>query len=311
MRWSILTPRGSAHWDGATLRFGPPADRRNAPGADALEEAWRAYYAAIFNPARLNLRAMTKEMPKKYWRNLPEADLIAPLARKAASRAADMIAAAPTTARARAPAAPEKPRADAKDCASLAEIAAALPACVNCDLYRHATQVVPGEGAPRARIMFVGEQPGDAEDLQGRPFVGPAGRLLNEALLRTGVDRAQTFVTNAVKHFKFEPRGKKRIHKKPGSREIAACNGWLAQEIDLVRPCLIVALGATAVSALTGRATALKDVRGHETTLPNGVRMLATVHPSFLLRLSDPEDKRREWKAFLADLARAKTAAEA
>ena len=311
MRWSILTPRGSAHWDGATLRIGPPADKRNAPGADALEEAWRAYYVAIFNPARLNLRAMAKEMPKKYWRNLPEADLIAPLARKAIARSDDMVAAAPTESRRSAPAAPEASRAEAEECNSLPELAAALPGCTACDLYRHATQVVPGEGVPQAKIMFVGEQPGDEEDLSGRPFIGPAGRLLDTALERAGIDRAQAYVTNAVKHFKFEPRGKRRLHKKPGAREIAACRGWVAREMELLRPRLVVALGATAAGSLLGRATLLKDVRGRTIDLPNGLKMRATVHPSFLLRLQDEESKRMEWRAFLEDLREMQAISEA
>ena len=150
--------------------------------------------------------------------------------------------------------------------------------------------------------MFVGEQPGDEEDLSGRPFVGPAGRLLDTALERAGIDRTQAYVTNAVKHFKFEPRGKRRLHKKPGAREIAACRGWLVREMDLVRPRLVVALGATAASSLLGRATALKDVRGRSIELPNGLVMRATVHPSYLLRLQDEESKRSEWRAFLEDL---------
>lgn len=302
MRWSILTPRRSAHWDGESLAFAPGAERRNAPDGDALENAWRAYFAAIFNPARLNLKAMTREMPKKYWRNLPEADLIAPLARHAAARSAGMIDAAPTTARRGAPAAPGRTRVEAVQCDSLAELARALTSCVNCDLWRHATQAVPGEGAEGARLVFVGEQPGDEEDLSGRPFVGRAGRLLDTAFERAGIERADCYVTNAVKHFRFEPRGKRRIHKKPGAREIAACNGWLARELELVRPRLVVALGASAATALLGRATALKDVRGQTLTLANGLKMRATVHPSFLLRLTDEASKRREWRIFLADL---------
>ncbi|MDE2364560.1 MAG: UdgX family uracil-DNA binding protein [Hyphomicrobiales bacterium] len=310
MRWSILTPRRCAHWDGATLVLSPGADKRNAPDGDALEEAWRAYYAAIFNPARLNLAAMTREMPRKYWRNLPEADLIAPLARKASARAADMVAAAPTPARRSAPAAASPSRAAAEACGSLAEISGALPGCRNCDLFRHATQVVPGEGAAHARLALVGEQPGDEEDLSGRPFVGPAGRVLNAALERVGVDRSQTFVTNAVKHFKFEPRGKKRIHKKPGAREIAACRGWLVRELELVRPRLVVALGATAAASLLGKAAPLRDLRGRTIGLANGLEMRATVHPSYLLRIEDPDAKKAGWRAFLDDLAAARELSE-
>ena len=311
MRWSILTPARCVHWDGAALAFTPGAERRNAPDGDALEDVWRAYYTAIFNPARLNLKAMAKEMPKKYWRNLPEAELIAPLTKQALARAGDMIAAAPTSPRRSAPAAPAMTIVAAEACDTLAELKEALPACVNCDLYRHATQVVPGEGSAQARIVFVGEQPGDEEDLTGRPFVGPAGRLLNTALDRVGIDRTQTYVTNAVKHFRFEPRGKKRIHKNPGAREIAACRGWLVRELELVRPRLVVALGATAAGSLLGKATPLRDVRGRTIRLANGLDMRATVHPSYLLRLIDEDDKKREWRALLADLQEVRALAEA
>lgn len=304
MRWSILTPRACARWDGAQLTLGPGADRRNAPCGDALEDVWRAYYRAIFNPARLNLKAMVKEMPRKYWRNMPEADLIAPLTRQAEARARTMLAAAPSSPRRTSSyrAADSAAAGAAAEADDLESLAASINACAACDLCRYATQAVPGEGPAGAKLMFVGEQPGDEEDIQGRPFVGPAGKVFDAALERLEIDREKVFVTNAVKHFKFEPRGKKRIHKKPGAREIAACNAWLIREMQLVRPRLVVALGATAATALAGRATSLRAVRGQTLELPGGVAFRATVHPSYLLRLPDRDAKKAEWKLFLADL---------
>jgi DNA polymerase len=174
--------------------------------------------------------------------------------------------------------------------------------CRDCDLWRHGTQTVFGEGAKHARIMFVGEQPGDREDQEGRPFVGPAGALLDKALLEAGIDRKQTYVTNAVKHFKWEPRGKRRIHKKPNSIEIAACRQWLDAEMELVRPELIVCLGATAAQALLGRAFRVTKQRGQLLQFADGSKILATVHPSSILRAPDEETRRQDFGKFVSDL---------
>ena len=171
-------------------------------------------------------------------------------------------------------------------------------------MFDQATQVVVGEGRPGAPIMFVGEQPGDQEDLAGRPFVGPAGRLFDEALAAAGIDRAQTFITNAVKHFRFTPRGKRRIHQKPTLSQVHACGVWLEAERDLVRPRLTVALGATAAQALMGRAVSIGRERGRALAWANGDHGLITIHPSYLLRLPDPDAKRSEFEQFVADLSR-------
>jgi uracil-DNA glycosylase family protein len=186
--------------------------------------------------------------------------------------------------------------------AALAEEAAH---CTRCHLYKWATQTVFGEGPPDARIVMVGEQPGDQEDLQGKPFVGPAGKVLDRAMEEAGIDRSTVYVTNAVKHFKFEPRGKRRIHKKPDRPEIEACKWWLDREVAVVRPELIVALGATAGQALYGRAVRIMAERGRVSDDPRGFRMMLTVHPSFLLRLPDAEAKEREFAALVADLRNA------
>jgi DNA polymerase len=185
---------------------------------------------------------------------------------------------------------------------SLKALAEAEASCTRCPLYRYATQVVPGEGSARARIMMVGEQPGDKEDLEGRPFVGPAGRVLDRAIAEAGLDRKKIFVTNAVKHFKFEQRGKRRLHKKPNAYEIDRCRWWLENEQHIIRPALIVALGATAVRSLTGRPTAIAKLRGSAVPLADGTPLIATIHPSYLLRIQDDDDKAAEYARFVKDL---------
>jgi uracil-DNA glycosylase len=179
---------------------------------------------------------------------------------------------------------------------------AAAKACQACDLYKHATQTVFGEGAPKASLMLIGEQPGDAEDLSGHPFVGPAGKLLDRALEEAGIDRSAVYVTNVVKHFKWEPRGKRRIHKKPNAGEISACRPWLEIEIQLVKPFAIVCLGATAAQALLGRQFKVTARRGQAIPSPLARLVIATVHPSSLLRAPDDETRRRETKRFIGDL---------
>jgi DNA polymerase len=174
--------------------------------------------------------------------------------------------------------------------------------CTGCDLYKNATQTVFGEGPERARIMLVGEQPGDAEDLAGHPFVGPAGRLLDRCLVEARIDRKQTYVTNVVKHFKWVPRGPRRIHSKPSAVEIEACFPWLEAEISVVKPRVIVALGATAAQALFGRAFRVTRDRGRLVPFALAPRALATVHPSALLRAPDEETRRREIERFIEDL---------
>jgi len=176
--------------------------------------------------------------------------------------------------------------------------------CRACHLYRHATQTVFGEGPSKAEVMLVGEQPGDAEDLAGHPFVGPAGRLLDRALAEAGIDRRIVYVTNVVKHFKFEPRGKRRIHAKPNGAEIAACRPWLETEIALVKPRVLVCLGATAAQALLGRSFKVSQQRGRFVGSPLAPRVTATVHPSSILRAPDDDSRHREMAHFVADLRR-------
>ena len=303
MRWSILTPRRSAHWDMEKLVFGDGASRQDAPDGDGLEDLWRTYYANIFNPARLKLAAMRAEMPKKYWRNLPEAPLIGPLAASAANRAAEMIAAEPTPAKKgqRLLANPRENQVD--DITPIESMRRELQSCRACPLWEPATQAVFGEGPATASIVVVGEQPGDKEDIAGRPFVGPAGAMFDRAAEAAGLDRRKIYVTNAVKHFKFEPRGKFRLHKTPGSSEIAACRPWLDRELAKIRPRLVVAMGATAARALIGQPVKISESRGAIIPRDGAPSVLVTVHPSYLLRLPDEDRKAEEFDRFVADLS--------
>ena len=289
MRWSILTPELSVHWDGARLTESPGATRADAPAGDPVEAVWKTYYASIFNPARLKVGAMLKEMPRRYWKNMPETSLVGELIAGAQAREARMVDASRDTIGGNAGIAWAAVRDEAMG-------------CTRCPLYRHGTQTVFGEGPLDAPLMFVGEQPGDQEDLAGRPFVGPAGQLFDRALGDAGIDRSAAYVTNAVKHFKFEQRGKRRIHARPDGGEIEACRWWLEQERALLRPRLTVALGATAARALFGRVVTISAIRGQPHQARDGGECWVTVHPSFLLRVRDNRDE--EYARFVADLAR-------
>jgi uracil-DNA glycosylase len=311
MVWSILTPELSIHWDGTNLSEGPGAAPADAPAGDPLEETWRTYYSSIFNPARLKVGAMLKEMPKKYWRNMPETSLVQPLIATARMRELEMI-----------------DRSDAKEGllhaleaersiepggnlrASWEALLKDARKCTRCELYKFGTQTVFGEGPLDASIMFVGEQPGDQEDLAGRPFVGPAGQLFDEALEAAGIDRSAVYVTNAVKHFKFVMRGKRRIHNKPDAGEISACRWWLEHERELIRPPVTVALGATAARSLVGKAVTISKVRGEPLMLGDGSECWVTAHPSSILRAPDEAARREGRRLFLRDLKRIKARAE-
>jgi uracil-DNA glycosylase len=325
MHWAILTPECSVRWNGEVLECGPGASRDHAPPPDAGEHLWLTYYRHVFNPARLKLATMQRQMPRGYWHNLPEAPLIDALARDATSRSERMIEATPTTPMRRIPAAARGPRStelampddpdhtdhpDYPDPPELPEnpqqalelLSQATDRCRACPIGEHATQSVFGEGPAAAAVMVVGEQPGDQEDLQGRPFVGPAGRLFDKAVADLGWSRDRLYVTNAVKHFKFELRGKRRMHKTPAQREIAICLHWLENEIAQVRPRALIALGATAARALLGRPVPVMRERGQWHTDARGLPVLVTLHPSALLR-GDPEQRESAYAQWLQDLA--------
>ena len=291
MIWSILTPYECMHWDGKALEFTPGVDKSAAPTGDSLEEYWRTYYASIFNPARLKIAAMRSEMPKKYWHNLPEAEVIPQLVREAQTRETEMIRKEGSVPRPSMMAHREivlkESAPDPDDIADIPTLKRGLEGCRNCALWKPATQAVPGHGNADARVMFVGEAPGDQEDLAGEPFVGPAGRLFDDVLHEVGIDRDDTYVTNAVKHFKYEPRGRRRLHKTPSDGEIDACQFWLMKEIELVRPDVIVAMGNSAYRGLTGQKGKVMSMRGKPMVFGNQGQMIMTVHPSYVLRVPD------------------------
>jgi uracil-DNA glycosylase len=306
MDWLIATPIGTAAWGSGRLVFGPPVTRPPDEADPVLDDVWLTYYRTTFNPARVRLKAMMSEMPRHFWANMPETAAIPDMVAEAEARVAQMQTkaadAAPRFAEriaARAHPISDPPHhADAP----LDRLGAEVAACQRCPLHEAATQAVCGEGPHDARIMVVGEQPGDQEDLAGKPFVGPAGQLFDRALAEAGLDRAALFVTNAVKHFKYQPRGKRRIHQKPNAGEVTACRFWLEREIAILRPVLVVALGATAAGALAQRAVSVTRERGPMRfgDSPGFV----TVHPSYLLRLPDENSKADAWRAFVADLRR-------
>ena len=311
MRWSILTPELSIHWDGEALSEGPGATRAEAPAGDPLEAMWKTYYASIFNPARLKVGAMLKEMPKKYWRNMPETSLVEPLIAGARHRELEMIDRASAKEGLQNALQAERsiePGSNLR--ASWEALLKEARGCTRCELYKCGTQTVFGEGPLDAAICFVGEQPGDQEDLAGRPFVGPAGQLFDRALEKAGIDRSTVYVTNGVKHFKFVQRGKRRIHQSPDAGEIQACRWWVEQERELIRPPVTVALGATAARSLFGKVMAIGRNRGEPLPLPDGREGWITVHPSFLLRIPEEERRNEEKKLFLRDLKRIKARAE-
>ena len=271
MRWSILTPRGSLHWDGETMTEGPAAERSDAPQGDPMEDLWRTYYASIFNPARLKIGAMLKEMPKKYWKNMPEAALIPELVAGAQSREAKMVEKGALEF-------DERPE-------TLAAIDKAISACRKCPIGLLDNHAVMGEGPQDAALMIVGEQPGDQEDIKGRPFVGPAGQLLDDHLQTAGIDRHAAYVTNAVKHFKYVQRGKRRIHQSPAAKEIDTCRWWMESERAIVQPKLVLAMGASAARGMLGKTVSISKARGAPIQLEDGSELWVTAHPSYLLRL--------------------------
>ena len=298
MRWSILTPDRCAHWDGASLSITEGVPRSEAPADDAIEPLWIRYYSHIFNPARVKTRAMKAEMPKKYWKNLPEAAVIPALLNEAPGRVGDMIAKSDIK---REDPADWRP-APASQGAGLEVLRAEAAGCTACPLYKNATQTVFGEGPPDAALVFVGEQPGDSEDLEGRAFVGPAGQLLDRALEEAGVDRGVAYVTNAVKHFKWEPRGKRRIHQKPSARDVAACRPWVAAELRAIKPRVLVCLGATAAQSVLGSAVRVMRDRGTVVSSEFCEQTLITMHPSALLRAPDEAVREANYALFVQDI---------
>lgn len=290
MRWSIETPDETATWDTKLLTFTDGVPRPTVKD-DPVEEEWRTYYRAIANPARLKLRAMKKEMPVRHWSTLPETSVMQALLAEAAPRVERMqhesVAAATPIG------------------STLEELRSAAECCSACPLYAHASQTVFGTGNPRAALVLVGEQPGDHEDRAGAPFIGPAGALLDTILAELAIDREQLYVTNAVKHFKFEERGKTRLHKKANGKEILACRPWLAAELERIRPRVILCMGVTAAQSVLGRTIHLGRERGQNFSSAFSERVLVTYHPSAVLRASESSVREVLLSALREDLRRA------
>jgi DNA polymerase len=283
MHWAILTPDESATWDQHVLRYGPGVPSKEAPQEDVLEELWKTYYASIFNPARIKIAMMKREMPVRHWPTLPEASIIDELLEQAPQRVEVMLERNEGFAETATHYLPAS-----RDLNSLRLAAAGCKACHLCE---RATQTVFGVGNSDARIVIVGEQPGNSEDLIGRPFVGPAGELLDHALNTAGINRDEVYITNVVKHFKFtetqSERGKHRLHKKPDAREIFACRPWLEAELAAIRPAAIVCLGATPSQALLGRDFRISQDRGKPLVTEWSNLTVCTWHPAAILRMPD------------------------
>ena len=281
MKWTIATPDGAAFWNGSHTEFAESPAQANVRRSDDTHDLWRTYYRSICNVARINPRVMRREMPERYWRHLPEATEIDALVRDSKSTHDALLAAAGSAEDMRVP------QAVSRQLEKIRIPTESLQACRRCDLWRHATQAVAGEGPPDAAIMLVGEQPGDEEDLRGRVFTGPAGRLLDGLLKDANLNRSDLYITNAVKHFKWEPRGKRRLHRRPDRHEVQACAPWLEHEIESVAPRVIVALGATAIRAVTGATFSVEQARTTRLRHAGGAAVIATYHPSAILRAED------------------------
>ena len=298
--WMIATPDASVMWDGANLHTTGPLMRGPEEIDDAGEALWLTYYRSIFNPARLNADLLHSHIPSRFWKNLPEGSIVPDMVSQAAAGARKVGQTRSVGQRAGTaiPIAADKaqPQRDAPT---------SLDQCRRCDLWKHATQAVGGAGPKRARIMLVGEQPGDQEDLAGEPFVGPAGKLLDRALSDAELDRRKVYLTNAVKHFKWEPRGKRRLHKTPAQREVEACSYWLERELQQVAPDVIVAMGSTALKAVTGDSHAtLKDAMA-EPFMHEGRWIVAIYHPSYVLRVPGEDAKAQAFAAMVAGFRQA------
>ena len=298
MDWLIVTPGASIAWDGQKLSVGPGGCKDDVPQEDVIEAEWRTYYANIFNPARVKIGAMKSEMPMKYWKNLPEAELIPSLLEQAGTRVEAMVARGQEDMLFEDRM--DKPAANLPT--SLDQLYTLLEQQTDAPMEKFSDRLVRGIGPDHADLMIIGEQPGDQEDREGRPFVGPAGQLLDRVFEETGIDRQQTFLTNAVKRFKYTQRGKRRLHETPNVGEINYYRWWVEQEIRLVDPRLVVALGATAARSLTGKPVKISRHRGEILSGADGRSILITVHPSYLLRIPDEQGRQVEYAKFVRDL---------
>ncbi len=300
MDWTIMTPQQSVSWNGRALIYGPGVPKEAAPADDAMEEVWLTFYRAIFNPARIKVKMMKQEMPVRYWHTMPETRIIPDLLQEAPARVEEMLRHQEGFSRSAAQFLPVEK--------SLAALSIAAKACEGCPLHCHATQTVFGQGREDAPLMIVGEQPGEQEDQSSVPFIGPAGKVLMQALEVAGITRDDVYMTNAVKHFKFTQSGKKRIHQSPNAREINACKPWLEAERTAVKPKIILGLGLTAAKSLLGHGFSMKEQRG-KWFEAGDARILVTYHPSAVLRAGSKEQGEEIYRHICADAATARAAA--
>lgn len=298
MRWAIFTDDESAFWDGQHLRFGPGKPRATCDVDDGLEDLWRTYYASIFNPARLNVRQLKHKIPPRVWADLPEGRIFSRLIDEAPSKVASFLQSAAPSAQGFLP---------GSTTATWEELRDAAHSCRGCALWQDATQVVFGEGPVPSDLVCLGEQPGEQEDESGRAFIGPAGQVLNEAFACAGILRESIYLTNAVKHFKFKREGKRRIHQTPGARESAACRPWLEREMALVRPRVLVCLGATAAQTVFGRPVSVEREGGVITSSRFADATIVTFHPSAILRTPDAATRELRFARLVEDLKKAQS----
>jgi probable DNA metabolism protein len=299
--WMIATPDAAVLWDGQELRDVPALMRSAADITDAGEALWLTYYRSIFNPARLNADLLRSHIPSRFWKNLPEGAIVPQMVSAAANgerRTGQTGAVGKRGGATMIPVSAERAQPQR-------EHPTTLDQCRRCELWQNATQAVPGVGPKRARIMLVGEQPGDQEDLEGLPFVGPAGAVLDKAMAEAGMNRGSIYLTNAVKHFKWELRGKRRLHKTPVQREITACHLWLEEELERVKPEVVVALGSTALkSVLRDGSVTMKSVM--DAPFEHEGRWVITVyHPSYVLRAPDEATRRQAYQVIVDGLRQA------
>lgn len=304
MDWIIVTPRASIAWDGAQLHLGPSGKKSDVPDSDAVEEEWRSYYRSIFNPARVKVQAMKSEMPAKYWKNLPEAELISGLINESARRVQRMqdMAGMDVSSVATSPAPQLSGHALQQPFADLDTLNHSMMTRNDWPWEGFSQRFIIGEGPDDAAIMLVGEQPGDQEDRQQRVFTGPAGQLLDKALADASIARDQCYLTNAVKRFKYEPRGERRIHRTPSASDIGAYRDWLLLERQIIRPKVTIALGASAARALMARPVKVSHMRGLHRSWDDIGDLVITTHPAFLLRLQERSAYDVEYGHFVRDL---------
>ncbi len=289
MNWIIMTEDETINWDQKSLTFSEGVSSHNAPSIDSAEDLWKTYYSSIFNPARIKIGAMKKEMPVRHWKTLPESELITSLIDEAPERLKVFYDS-------------QRPNATQEKQLTYPEIKEALKSCRSCDICQKATGPVMGEGPLNARIMFIGEQPGNEEDQIGTPFIGPAGQLLEKALLKRGFNRNEIYITNAVKGFKWIYQSSMRLHRSANASEISACKPWLKQELNLIKPQIVVCLGRSAAQSILGKMVKMEEVRGKFFSSSVCDKTIILPHPSSILRIQNPNEREIAFNRFVEEL---------